>query len=148
MVKRITLTGIILFISTPFLFSQTVYEFTYDDAGNRIKREVIVLSNSQQENDEQEVTLSDSLITMDDNMQFSAYPNPTQDEIHVKIDEAFLKQDNKQLAVYDMNGVLLKSKRIRSVHESIDMNKLPPGSYLLKITGNDYKKEWRILKKD
>lgn len=65
------------------------------------------------------------------NLMVSAYPNPTADYLTLKVDD----YDNKNLLyqLYDLNGMLLESKKIKGNVTSIDMSNLVPATYFLKI---------------
>ena len=74
------------------------------------------------------------------------YPNPTTDNIVIKITETVL--ENVQYTLYDSNGKTLVSKPIRTSSTEIPMKKITEGIYLLKLTKkNQPIKTFKIIKK-
>jgi hypothetical protein len=75
----------------------------------------------------------------------SAYPNPTTDNIQIKIEAGVFKDLCFQLL--DIQGRLLDNDRIIKNETSISMNNLLPSTYLLKIMeGTKEVKVFKIIK--
>jgi len=125
-------------------FSQTTKAvFSYDNAGNRIKRQIIIqeiepiegpqpLLNSQQYNAS----------------SFNVYPNTTQGIITITSnDKEFLAIENKIVAVYDYSGKLLIEQNYDNENQTVDLSNLSKGVYLVKISASgELKGEWNVVR--
>lgn len=79
------------------------------------------------------------------NITVSAYPNPTTDFLNLKVEN----YDNTNLSyqLFDMNGKLLESKKLKSDQTIIDMSNLPSATYFVKVIQNSKKvKTFKIIK--
>lgn len=71
------------------------------------------------------------------NLECTVYPNPTSDFLVLKIDaSSTLSIRSMEYQLYDMNGQLLESKYPTANETTIDMAKLLPGIYFLKVIDN------------
>jgi uncharacterized protein YvpB len=131
-------------------FSQQI-QYTYDDAGNRVKREFILLETVEKNQPEQN---SDDSLAYQENktiqatiseMVVSVYPNPIKSSVKVYITNL---QDNtgSSLTVFDLSGrEIISKKPVESVNE-LSLYDQPPGQYLLRLELKNEKKEWGIIK--
>lgn len=75
------------------------------------------------------------------------YPNPADDYIILKIKQEVLLQ-NLQYDFYDINGRLLQNGLIKDEQTVVQLQNLPPSSYLLKISNKkSQSKTYKIIKK-
>lgn len=70
-----------------------------------------------------------SLTAMDKDIKISFFPNPTVDKVNVKSEITTLKN----VSVYSLSGVNIKSFEMTSKDFSVDMTDMPKGVYLIKI---------------
>ncbi|WP_291529402.1 T9SS type A sorting domain-containing protein [Bacteroides sp. UBA939] len=122
-------------------FAQRI-KYLYDNAGNRITRQEIVVSTTRAAMDNEEETvyqeeLSESKITI--------YPNPTRGVLRVDISgvEAF---ENAGISLYDLTGKQLRQWREVSGSNTIDISDRNPGVYILQIAYNGNVSSWKIIK--
>ncbi|OIP02538.1 MAG: hypothetical protein AUJ98_01050 [Bacteroidetes bacterium CG2_30_33_31] len=82
------------------------------------------------------------------NLLVSAYPNPTTDDLLLKVDSSsILPIQSMEYQLYDMNGKLLQITKISSNLTSIAMNSLKSATYFLKVIANDKEvKTFKIIK--
>ncbi|MEI6817880.1 MAG: T9SS type A sorting domain-containing protein [Bacteroidota bacterium] len=79
------------------------------------------------------------------NLVCSAYPNPTKDNLTLKI-EGELKMQYIAL-ICDLNGKLLGNNKIESNETNIAMNNFSAGTYFLKVMQNNKEiKTFKIIK--
>lgn len=79
-------------------------------------------------------------------IQLSAYPNPTNDLLQLKIENYNTADVIYQL--YNLNGVLLDSQKLMGTETTIQMRNYPTAVYLLKVTDNNKAlKTFQIIKK-
>ncbi len=64
-------------------------------------------------------------------LEFSAYPNPVNEILYLKVEDYDLK--NLSFQLYQYNGKLIYSQKISSKETSIPMDNLPSATYFLKI---------------
>jgi hypothetical protein len=70
------------------------------------------------------------------------YPSPAYNQIHIS--NGYIKKGDI-VSIYDVNGRLLLNKRL--TEKTIDINFLPPGTYLLTVSGEFKKKFSRLFVK-
>lgn len=127
-------------------------EYTYDAAGNRLTRTIIFPSQLRSvaiaANEEPEEELPPQQKVYSDNLNqatFLIYPNPTKGLLKVEING---NMENKpvSLQMYDMNGRVLpqESNTVSSV--TFSLGNQPTGIYILRLTSDTEKKEWKIIK--
>jgi hypothetical protein len=79
------------------------------------------------------------------NLSVSAYPNPTTDNLTLRIDE--FKISNLSYQLYDVDGKLLQSEKLTGTETQIDMSSYVPSTYFVRvINGNQSIKEFKIIK--
>jgi hypothetical protein len=75
----------------------------------------------------------------------AAYPNPTTTSLTLKVEHFSLTNLTYQL--FDMNGKLLHNSKIESNELGIDMSRLVPAIYYLKISEENREiKTFKIIK--
>jgi len=81
-------------------------------------------------------------------LQLSAYPNPTIDQLNLKIDASTsLNFQSLSYQLFDANGKSLEYREITDVMTSIKMSGLPMATYYLKISeDNIVVKTFKIIK--
>ncbi len=121
-----------------FLQSQVVVNYSYDAAGNRIKRE-IVLSRSIENT---EKPLSETL----SEKQIKIYPNPTDGILKTEI-SGWETTDKCIFTLYSLKGSLIQEISVNSSTTEIDLSGESNGIYLLNIELNNSKSVWKIIKK-
>ena len=146
-------THFILFILS-FLIVNSLWgeaiEFEYDASGNRTKRMILLSSIRsaiiEETFDEEDVEEAPQVFTgMLAQSTIHIYPNPTKGLLKVEITG---NGENKpvSLQVYDMNGrILLQESNIVSSF-TIDLSNKPAGIYILRLTADNEKNEWKIIK--
>lgn len=134
--KHIVLT--LLFVVAPFMgYSQTTLHFTYDDAGNRISRTIVVRS----------------LQTPHHDMKTSV---DLYEDAKVRIKELntdFLQveilglNNSANISIYDTSGKAFLSCDTLETISSIDISAIPRGIYVLRIVIDDDENTWKLIKK-
>jgi len=78
-------------------------------------------------------------------LQCSAYPNPATNFVKLMVENYTFEKLTCQL--YDMNGKLLKNKKVEGNETSIDMSNLAIATYFLKVTQSNIEiKTFKIIK--
>lgn len=86
------------------------------------------------ENNDKLYYTAENLSTPDfDELGFSIYPNPTQDWLHIHLEEL---SNNTYLEVYDIHGKLLKNLMLSELETHLDVSEYVSGLYFIKMTDN------------
>ena len=162
--KKIITIGILLFVV--LIAKSQHYKFSYDNNGNRIKREFIPLRMSQDTITDSTSILKDSAIRASTNnnpqqMQLSqqqqkyettlgdqkinVYPNPTKGELNIEITN-LLENSHGIIQVTDMQGMLIYKDESITASKTINLSKAAPGSYIMRVVINNESHEWIIEK--
>ena len=137
--QKLSVFIVLFFIAGLSAYAQSSFEYTYDAAGNRTVRKVIVLNPSKKGVQEQ---LQDA----DERYSFNVFPNPTVGIVTIEAEELFLVNKNKQGLVYDLKGNVLFEFPVTEQVIPIDLSNVKAGMYIIKIHTDDYSKEWKIVK--
>jgi len=125
-------------------FSQTkVYAFDYDASGNRIERQFITLKSAgiaPGDSFEQEVFDGEL-----GKREIKIYPNPTKGNLRVEI-PLNEEQQRVTMQVYSIQGTLVSDQLVNSETTIVDLNRQPPGMYILRIFSGQSVSEWKIIK--
>jgi hypothetical protein len=124
--------------------AQNNVQYTYDAAGNRIKREAISTWIAPPDNPAQEAAMADDV---NSNIQISAHPNPTNDDVYIAVTFDGIEEQPMAMHLYDMSGKRLLSSDGKSPNYRFDLSALPRGIYLVHVISHDGKvvKEAKVL---
>lgn len=132
----------LLIAAVPLIaFSQSKLHYSYDNAGNRVKREIVVRTKSLPDGSDPEYyseMLSDKDIRI--------YPNPTEGHLKVEI-AGWETADQGSLQLYNAVGQLVLNQRVGSSFTELDISSRGNGLYILHITLNGKETSWKIIKK-
>lgn len=118
--------------------AQTKVGYSYDAAGNRVKRE-IVLSRSQSHEAKRSVTYSDMI----SDHQIQIVPNSKSGKVKVAARDGKSQFD---VTVYNVSGQnVLTLKNVRGQTE-VDLSSEPNGIYVLVLEIGQEKTTWKIMK--
>lgn len=123
--------------------AQNKIAYTYDDAGNRTSRKVVILAPLSQETKSAgapapvEEELGEQKITV--------YPNPTKGELAVEVTGGDTK-DEIRMVLYNVQGSQLQNKGCVAGKTRIDMSAYPTGLYILRIITGNKTVEFKIIK--
>ncbi|MDE6480223.1 MAG: T9SS type A sorting domain-containing protein [Muribaculaceae bacterium] len=133
---------LLIFIVCPEVSAKKV-TYTYDNAGNRIKREIVLSpkGKASQENAHEMQSVSDMMA--DKNIRI--HPNPTTGMLRVEIIN-YESDDLGNIYVYSINGNTITQSKISSQLTDIDISSSPNGIYLLNIQLNGTSITWRVIK--
>lgn len=120
--------------------------YSYDAAGNRVKRQIIMpvpkTMAKQQNFSSDNQSFSDMLC----DHSVKIYPNLSKGVLKICI--FGLKDSDKcSLGVYTTQGVQILAKKIKTDNTDVDISNQPNGVYLLQIAINGKSTTWKIVKK-
>jgi len=122
--------------------------YTYDAAGNRISRTIMLGFGKTQampddempENADDEPPLVDVL----NNLQIKIFPNPTRGELAVEI--ASTGGEQVQITLFSINGEFLLTKQAATSRTTVDLSAFPTGNYILMLTVDGQNRQYKIVK--
>jgi hypothetical protein len=121
-------------------FAQPAVEYTYDNAGNRIQRKVIVLGSNMPANGNEQAHTSEQeqeQLTEEQlgGVSYSIYPNPTADKLFIDVVyEGSAASSPLTLNLYSISGHLLQTVQLTGATHTLDMTPYTRGNYLLDIS--------------
>lgn len=143
-----TIAILLLFASAAMAQTEAI-KYTYDDAGNRIIREVIYLftetksdtvSGIEPEND----TVKEEIL----GKSFSLYPNPVKKTLALNIEN--YQGEKATIQIFSTNGALILERDIKQSITHIYVEELKPAIYLMKLVvygvNKKYIREYKIIK--
>ena len=155
LMKNITffyLTGLLIACSTS-LHAQTII-FSYDAAGNRTERNVIVLSSLYSATETPTLSINAKPSTADKSMAYQdsiggrevvIYPNPTLGELHIALSTP-LNKERASYRLLGLNGSILQQAALQQELTDIDLTNVQPGIYLLELIIDEQRSKWKIIK--
>jgi hypothetical protein len=138
--------------ATCVAYAQPSVEYTYDPAGNRIQRNIIVVGGMALHNGDGEQVAQQvaEMLPIEDegDILINLYPNPTQADVDITIDYQNVPQQVVTMSLYDASGKLLESKQVSDTRHQISLQKYPTGIYYLRMSSaeNRTMKEVKILR--
>lgn len=131
--KKVILLLIFTIIGYSGVKAQT-FEYSYDASGNRVLRQIISLIKKDN-NDTNNIIKTN---------QYNIYPNPVTDILNIEI----LNENTGTVTftLLDMQGRVIQEFSTLNNNSVINLSELNPGAYILYITTNNEKKEWKIIK--
>ncbi len=141
MKKLILLTVIIL--SAQLIQAQSYVTYTYDNAGNRLARQTIILKNTENNNYKKDKISDVNYIFGKGNI--TVYPNPVKELLNIQFTDINTKNDII-LQLYDINGKLLQTKKTKNYKTTVNLSSKTAGVYILKVLFGNGKAEFTIVK--
>ena len=132
----------LLIWAMPYAASAQSVKYCYDNAGNRIKREIVIKTRYSCE--ERYTTECFTETLLEKNIQI--YPNPTKGRLKVEI-AGYENSDRCILRIYNASGQQIFSTHATSSRTELDLSSRANGIYILYISLNDRETTWKIIKK-
>ncbi len=142
MKQKIILCLVSIFAFTLFAKSQNSISFTYDDSGNRVKREFFTAMPVAPSDPIQEITDVTNLLDFSD---VKIFPNPTKGKLRIDIPMVQSKMSGS-ITLFNTNGKKIFHQNHISNKCFVDLESYNSGMYLLNIVYEDQKLEWKIIK--
>lgn len=117
-------------------------KYSYDNAGNRIKKEIVM--NTRAISKEESSKECYSYMLLERNIRI--YPNPTQGKLKLEI-MGYMSSDQCAVCVVNASGQQILSTPITSSWTEVDINAQPNGIYILHVSLNNKETTWKIIKK-
>ncbi len=150
--KTFIYLGLIFFLSTFSVISKAqnyIISYAYDNAGNRISRRVVNLTEEpnpghvKRDTTAVEEQMGERKITI--------YPNPTKGVLVLSITGGNDKPleaggEEMRIVLYSSTGAVLQNKRVEPELNTLDLSSYPAAYYILRVTAGEMIKEFKIIK--
>jgi hypothetical protein len=137
--------AIVVLVALSIISQAQIYQikYTYDDAGNRVKREIILGKSKEVLTDS--TTVNEPITDWLNKMKISIYPNPTKGTLIIDI--ANMPEDvSGDITIHNIEGKsLLKLNQLKSTN-TLNLSDYPTGVYILRIRSLEKSCEWKIVK--
>lgn len=131
-----------ILLSSP-AFAQRQVVYSHDAAGNRVKQEKL----SQETFSTPALAIVQEGISSRTTEDCPVRITPNKDNNILSVSViSYSSKDNCVADVFSSHGYLVFSREISSVHSDLFLNQLPPDVYILKITLNETRYTWKIIK--
>lgn len=137
--------------------AQSNFKFTYDDNGNQKERTLKVEQTSMVSFPTSEKLLkplnngSNNMMALEESSdaqkEIKIFPNPTRGLIRISLIN-YSDQLKGTCMIFGLNGHKLKDMRIDSQDSEIDIQDLPDGLYVLRLTINGLISDYKVIKKN
>ena len=114
--------------------------YSYDAAGNMVKREIIL---SRTLPDEYQPKIYSEMIS---SKEVKIYPNPTDGLLKVDI-IGLGDEDHCAIAIFSISGICIVRVPNTGVSTDLDISSHSNGIYILKVNINGDETSWKIIKK-
>lgn len=118
------------------------YEYTYDDAGNRIRRIVLVLKEGTGKSIGDTIMPIENVIS--EELKMLLYPNPSKGYITLEIENN--KDEIGEYSLLDISGRIIERGTCNSSSKILDMSGYASGIYLFQVSINDKRCVYKIIK--
>lgn len=122
--------------------AQQKLSYTYDDAGNRIKRAIVMEARSVDVDDTEEELFFEDRIA---NRQLKIYPNPVKEQLTIQL-PGYESSVSGEFILFNISGSVLHKGVINSEITRVDMNRFTIGTYVLHIIIAGERTVWKIIK--
>lgn len=127
-------------------YAQGMIRYSYDSAGNRIKREAVQPVKKTMTGHNSHTTVGPLSSSVPSVFSITVHPNPTEGLLRISI-PGLKYTDKCTLEIYAAQGEQIFKENVTSNVVRIDISNHPPGIYLLKITVNNNSTTWKVIKK-
>lgn len=125
-------------------FCQNNIKYSYDKAGNRIKREIVL--NTRSVSDPADSTDQTFYTDLLSKKEIRIYPNPTDGHLKIEV-PGWENSDKGRIRIVNITGQLIVSRILNSVYTELDISTKSNGVYILHIELNNQDSSWKIIKK-
>lgn len=134
--------AVLLMLAMPCVISAQSVNYSYDIAGNRIKREIVMKTRALQQEESTTECYSDML----SERTIRIYPNPTKGKLRVEI-AGYENSDQSVLRIFNVSGQQILSTHVTSSWTEVDISSQTNGIYILHLSLNSKETTWKIIKK-
>lgn len=120
-------------------------QLTYDHAGNRIGRAIVLASAPKIREIAADSIETEVYTDIFAEYQLHVYPNPTHGELKIEL-RGFPEGVSYHLLIASMSGQVIISRNTIENPTVADLTECPAGIYIMRIQYKDYKKDFKIIR--
>lgn len=136
--------------------SQVTIEYSYDNAGNRISRQVIYMKTDSLINEDslkmvayghfqEDLSGTSQYNQPAGELSIHVFPNPVLGVLYVKL-QGYQEDRPVQIQLWDARGRQIVNKEARKPVTKLDMAGFAGGIYILRVVNSNITREWKIVK--
>ncbi len=127
------------------VFGNEIKKYSYDEAGNRIKREYILTTSTKSTSSNAE--LEPEEFEFDENTAILVFPNPTAGVLNIEVKNNNESETSITAKVFSLSGQNILRQQSNNTSFDIDISNQPDGTYLLNLLINGKSKNFTIIKR-
>lgn len=156
MIPKAILTILCLFF---LITTYAQVSYSYDNAGNRIKREILLDKSAENVSDSTnytETVIKNETVALEftnpvleeefGELEVKLYPNPTEGAVFIRLNK-LPDEGQPRIEIWSPNGALIEKARITGLITRLNLLGRPSGIYFVKSTLNGSPVTWKIIKK-
>lgn len=120
-------------------------QLTYDHAGNRIGRAIVLASAPKIREIAADSIETEVYTDTFADYQLLVYPNPTHGELKIEL-RGLPEGANYHLLIVNASGQVIISRNTTENPTVADLTECPAGIYIMRIQYKDYKKDFKIIR--
>ncbi len=120
-------------------------QFTYDSAGNRTGRAIVLASAPKSRGIVADSVKTEVYTDIFAEYQLHVYPNPTHGELKIEL-HGLPEGASYHLLIASMSGQVIISRNTTENPTVADLTKCPAGIYVMRIQYKDYTKDFKIIR--
>lgn len=142
---RISLSLLICIISMYGVAQTRNVQFSYDHAGNRTSRAIVLPAAAQSRRAPMDSTQTEVFTDVFAEYQLHVYPNPTHGELKIEL-RGLPEGASYHLLIASSSGQVIISRNTTENPTVADLTECPAGIYIMRIQFKDYKKDFKIIR--
>ena len=120
-------------------------QFTYDNAGNRIGRAIVLAQAPKSRGLANDSTKTEIYTDTFAEYQLHVYPNPTEGELKIELC-GLPDGEVYHLLITNSSGVVIVNRKTSENPTVADLTTCPAGIYLMRIQYKNYTKDFKIIR--
>lgn len=120
-------------------------QFTYDNAGNRTGRAIVLASAPMSRGLANDGVKTEIYTDTFADYQLLVYPNPTHGELKIEL-RGLPEGANYHLLIVNASGQVIISRNTIENPTVADLTECPAGIYIMRIQYKDYTKDFKIIR--
>ena len=120
-------------------------QFSYDHAGNRTSRAIVLPAAAQSRRAPMDSTQTEVFTDVFAEYQLHVYPNPTHGELKIEL-RGLPEGASYHLLIASSSGQVIISRNTTENPTVADLTECPAGIYIMRIQFKDYTKDFKIIR--
>lgn len=148
--KKLCPVMLMLFLLASLTTYPQTIRYTYDEAGNRTRRAIILEGGGKGSAGEKSKKDEIKEIITDNSFKpqtVRIYPNPTKGVLAIEVQEDPEGSSEMQIIVTDSNGRIIINKTKEPLITTVDLSNQPGGLYILTMKRGTITSKWKIIKR-